>query len=348
MKVYLTGAFEHYETHIGYGNAGNAVFNKLKEMGVDVHRKPLDDDTPYDCDIEISYNYPGWYKFYCDRSYKIGYSAWESTEFLPPSSELAKGNHWHDGGPDYVGVRGCDELWATNNFVKKVYENHGVDKEITVYNHGISPLWVPKKRSYSKEKPFTFLHIGDPASRKDAQMVVDVFTELYGDDERYKLILKCTNLTTTNRFNPITQDTYRNIEVWTQVFSEQQMIHLYNNAHAFVYPSWGEGFGFNSFQAIAMGLPTICTSAWADYKKYITLPIRSQLSNNPWTDVHPGLMYKPDKEELKFAMKYIVSNYDELSERAWKNSVNIHQEYDWDVLTKPIVQKLEKIYKTRL
>jgi glycosyltransferase involved in cell wall biosynthesis len=114
-----------------------------------------------------------------------------------------------------------------------------------------------------------------------------------------------------------------------------------------VYPSWGEGFGFNPLQAMAMGIPTISTHAWAEYANRITLPLESSWSDNPWQIIHPGQMLKPDAAHLEQLMLDVVNDYGKYSDSAFKNSFKIHEEYDWDLVSKPAIGKLKKIQKSR-
>lgn len=339
MKVYLTGSYEWRQTFLGYGVAAHHSYETMKLLGLDVKYRDKDsEEINYDADIEICMNYGNNYTFYCDRSYKIGYSPWESTTF--PADWLK-------------GMSKCDEVWVTSNWVKFWLEKQLPNKEIFVYTHGLDPLWVPKKRT-SRNKPFTFLHIGEPFSRKDGQMVVDTFVKLYGNNSDYLLIMKCSQMNTTYVTDPVTgqrlspSSLYSNILIYESYFDDKQMKTLYNNCDVFLYPSWGEGFGFNPLQAISMGIPVISTSEWAEYKEFITLPISSRYEISPWQEIHPGMMLKPNAKEFELAMRYAVNNYEDLCNRAWKNCFEVHKKFDWDIVTKPAVERLKNIYNSRI
>jgi hypothetical protein len=56
-------------------------------------------------------------------------------------------------------------------------------------------------------------------------------------------------------------------------------------------------------------------------------------------------MYKPSKDSLKEQMLNVVKNYNQLAENTFKNAFKIHEEYDWLEVTKPIVSRLNEIYK---
>ena len=257
MKVSFTGAPEHMDRNVGYGEASVHIFNSLEKLGVECLVKS---SVP---NIGISFNQPDKYSFAKDQ-YKIGYTPWESTEVHP---------NWKVPLANVI-----DEMWTTSQWCADIFRKH-TGKPVFVYEHGIQDDWVPKKRELSPSRPFRFLHVGEPAFRKDGQMVVDAFINLFGDNPNYELILKCSHMNTTRVFDSKTGNVkgspnafYPNIKIIESMLSVEQMNGLYDLVDAFVYPSWGEGFGFNPLQAMAKGIPTICTGGWASYERYITMP----------------------------------------------------------------------------
>jgi glycosyltransferase involved in cell wall biosynthesis len=333
MKVYLSGAFSHRQRLLGHGEAAHHAHETLKKMGVSVKTGGEDLPDDYKADIEIAFTHPECYDFKYLTSYKIGYTAWESTEFKP--------DWWENFDK-------CDEIWTPSNWMLNIFRQKLPHKNVRVWQHGISEEWVPKKRTRNSQKPFTFLSISEPFDRKDAQLIVDTFAELYGDNPNFKLILKCSRMDRTKKTNPNTLQPYSNIEVYTEYFTTEQMKHLYASADVFVYPSWGEGFGLQPLEAMSLGIPTICTTAWADYKKYITIPLSSTYELSPWQEVHPGFMLKPDKKQFKLAMKYAYHSYEELCDKAFKNAFDLHNQFDWEKVTEPAVERLKEIYNSRI
>ena len=330
MKVSFTGAPEWMDRNVGYGEASNHIFNSFKNLGVKCLIRSKE------AGIGISFIQPTEYTF-GTKQYKIGYTPWESTEFLPGWQKVI----------DNV----IDELWTTSEWSAEIFKKH-TNKPVFVYEHGIEDTWIPKKREINKSRPFRFLHIGEPASRKDAQMVVDAFVNVFGKNLNYELILKCSNINTTRIFDPKTGHVkgspdalYPNIKIIESMLSVEQMNGLYDLCDVLVYPSWGEGFGFIPLQAMASGIPTICTEGWAAYSKYITMPLSSMWWPSPWPTTHPGLMLKPNYADLKYFMEDVVKEYDYYSKVAYKNSFLIHKDYSWDKVSKQAVERLKKIQK---
>ena len=328
MKISFTGpAIRNMDRQVGYGEASYHMIKSFKTLGLDVEIEASK------ADIEICFADPGNYIFFDPSSYKIGYSAWESTEM----SQIFKKN-----------VAYCDELWGTSEWISNVYSHLFPNKKIFTYQHGISESWKPKLRK-EPHTPFTFLHIGEPYTRKDAQIVVDAFVELFGSDPNYRLVLKCHKMNTTRVKHPrgfscSPSAAYDNILEITGMLSEEQMLGLYEQTDVFVYPSWGEGFGFQPLQALAMGMPVISVDEWADYRKFITWPVDSKWVLSPWQDKHPGKMVQPNKESLKKQMLVSVETYSKVLPDTFRNAFLIHQEYDWLKVTKPAVARLHEIY----
>lgn len=209
---------------MGYSHASSEAMKALnrKKFACDI----LDPGAP----VGISMGFPSDYRFFKNQ-YKIGYTAWESSEL-------------RDGWLDMMLY--VDELWATSSWTAEVFKKTTGREDVHVYPHGITKDWSPRKR-YRKDI-FRFLHVGEPQSRKNGQVTVDAFIELFGNNPEYQLILKCTNINTTRIFSDDGRilggpdSKYKNIKIITQEFSHNTMVDLYHTASALIYPTTGEGF----------------------------------------------------------------------------------------------------------
>lgn len=328
MEISFTGAPEYMDRTVGYGEASVQIFQALGKLGIDCKVKSKS------ANIGISFIQPNEYTF-GKYQYKIGYTPWESTD-IPKDWEYPLKEH-------------IDELWVTSPWVAEVFK-HKTNKPIFIYEHGIDDTWIPNLKEINSSRPFRFLHIGEPSSRKDAQMVVDAFVNTFGEDPNYELILKCSNLNTTQVSDPKDSKIkgspgsfYNNIKTIESFLSVEQMNGLYNLCDVFVYPSWGEGFGLNPLQAMAMGIPTICTAGWATYERYITMPLNSTWNVSPWPEIHPGLMLKPNYNELKFYMRDVAKNYNKYAQLSYRNAFLIHKDYNWEKVSRPAAERLKQI-----
>jgi glycosyltransferase involved in cell wall biosynthesis len=320
------------EKSLGYGQASYNIYKSLQALGVEVGI-----NLPK-ADIELCFSHPMEHVFNDPDSYKIAYSAWESTDLH---------FHWKKNM-----LRG-DEIWGTSDWVSDVWKILFPTKTIFTYKHGINSDWKPKLRT-SRQKQFTFLHIGEPFSRKDAQLVTDCFIELYGNNSDYRLVMKANGMNTVKVPHPeygylsSPSACYDNIITIDSFLTDEQMVGLYEQCDVFIYPSWGEGWGLQPMQALASGMPVISTDGWADYSKYITWAVKSNWLNSPWQDIHPGMMMKPNKTSLLEAMKNADEQYDSILKDTFKNAFKMHAEYDWLEVTKPAVARLREIYAKRV
>jgi glycosyltransferase involved in cell wall biosynthesis len=336
MKVSFTSAPEHMITLkdevkdlVGYSHASYQIMNAFERFGFTTSIK--DKSAP----LAISMGFPTDYTF-APNQYKIGYTAWESTQLR--DGWLRK-------------MKSCDEIWATSTWTANVFKETLNRENIHVYPHGIDIDWKPIRRK--NKKPFRFLHVGEPQIRKNGQLVVDTFIELFGNNPDYELVLKCSGMNSTRLYENSgsiigsPDSKYKNINILTIPLTHSQMIELYYKTHALIYPTAGEGFGFIPLQALATGMPTISTYQWAEYQKYITIPLEAELGPSIHEELHPGLTYNVDKDFLKKSMIDMVENYEKYQKEAYKNSFHVHMEYDWDRVTEPTAKHLKNIFKSR-
>ncbi len=314
---------------VGFGYAGQNIVKSLQQLG---HRV---DYANAKAQLQLNFTQPHHYKLH-KKQYQIGYTPWESTSMRPDWVER---------------MNLCDEMWATSDWVADVYRNNGITKPIYVYPHGIEDIWKPKKRIITGKK-IKFLHIGEPAARKDGQIVAEVFAEMFGNNPEYQLTIKSHGPHTIRLYNKSGQllrpeDAYNNIKVIEEEYPIDRLVQLYHEHHVLVYPSWGEGFGFIPLQGLATGMPVISTYHWAQYKNYIgPLGLKSKVTNETLPkaigDPHIGKMYKPDRQHLVDQMYDAVNDFKAYSGYYFAQSTRIHKEYNWIELTKNAFKHLEE------
>ncbi|NDC31526.1 MAG: glycosyltransferase family 1 protein [Bacteroidetes bacterium] len=317
MQISFSTLRSNFNTSIGYGYAGQHIINSLRELG---HQTPYQDPK---APVQLNFSQPDHFKLHRNQ-YQISYTPWESTKI--PDRWLLKLNV-------------CDEVWTTSDWCANVFESSGF-KDVKVYPHGIEPAWTPLKRKESDV--IKFLHIGEPAPRKGGQMVVDVFTSLFGNNPKYSLTIKGYKNNTTRIYNNyidkniigLPDQKFNNIKVIIKDLSQEELIKLYHDHDVLVYPTFGEGFGFIPLQALATGMPTISTYDWAHYKKYLgPLKLKSNLKSTEWEYVHPGEVFEPNYQHLVELMKDVANNFNAYSGYYYAQSTKIHEEYNWLQLT---------------
>jgi len=166
-------------------------------------------------------------------------------------------------------------VWATSQWVADVYKSEGVTVPIFVYEHGIDTDWTPRRR-YTDNGVVRFLHVGEPAPRKGGQMAMEAFRDVFGDRKDVRLTIKAWRHSTIRVYDRqksiigLPQDVYPNMKTIYNNLEGPEMVHLFHQHDVLVYPSMGEGFGFIPLQALATGMPTICTEVWAPYRRFLS------------------------------------------------------------------------------
>jgi len=308
-------AFSNFTLHNGFGRAGWGIINALKDMGhtvgFDYHKAP----------VEVTFAQP---EYFTKRKgvHQVLLTPWESTE-LPPK--------WLDK------MHEADEVWATSEWVADVYRKAGVENVTKVYPHGIEKRYSPTLKT-RKNGPLQIINMGTPSNRKGSQEALDAFREAFdGNPKRAVLTIKAYQRSHVRWYdgNGRVRDPKElgNVRVVRNQFELEDLVKFTNQFHANVYPSWGEGFGFIPLETLAQATPTICTHDWAEYKKYIHLPVDSDQVESPWQWEHPGLMYKPRHESLVEQFLRLEDEYNELAGKHFAQSLELHNEYDWRTLT---------------
>lgn len=304
----------------GYGYATERILASLDNLGYEVT------ENDGSADVGFCFNQPQHWKFFGNQ-YKVGLHPWESTLMMP----------------DWPGIMNeCDEVWSPSPLIAEWYRDYNnIVKPLHVYEHGIDSVWSPQPRTVTDK--ITFLHIGGEAYRKGLPETLKAFRAAF-INRKDEVELTCK--LGAQGFN---LDHHGNVRTISGKMPFDELVQLHHDRNVFVYPSWGEGFGFNPFQAMATGMPTIVTGVWAPYERFIdsNLNVSSEFSDSPWPTVHPGKMFKPDQDDLVEKMRYAVDNYDKCHEYAQTQAPLIHKEYNWDVVTSAAFKSLEKRLENR-
>lgn len=331
MRISFTTLPENLTLANGYGYAGFKMVTSLQKLG---HSVPFGDDS---APVEIAFNQPDHQTWSGTKAYRIQYTPWESTALHPG---------WLEGFCE------ADEVWTPSPLIAKWFNEAGVDRDIRVYEHGVDPIWRPRRRRASDK--IRFLHHGEPAPRKGGQMALDAFRAAFGDRDDVHLTFKAHSYSamrvrdSQGSILGLPHIMYDNVSFFNQEFDlETQLIPMYQMHDVMVYPSYGEGFGLIPLQAMATGAITICTEAWAPYSRFLLdgCKLQSVLGDSPWQELHPGKLFHPNFDHLVETYRYVYDNIDKLREQAYANSFRVHKEYDWLKLTecafRHIVKKFE-------
>lgn len=267
--------------------------------------------------------------------YSVGFTYWETNRLKT----------------DWVKfLNESNEVWTVSKFMADVFHDSGVQRPIYDFQLGVNEkLYYPKKRFVKKQ--FTFLSIGSPSSRKNSQMAVDAFIKLFGDNEDFALLYKSNGpadarLAINGGIAPV--KFHPRIKVIDYELPEEEFASIYDQADCLIYPTSGEGWGLIPFQAIAKGLPTICTNATACTEfAEMSVPLDYKWSKYKMSGIYDGAgeWAEPNFDDLCDKMLYVVNNYREVQEKTYKSAQYINKNMTWAMTTKEIADRLWQILK---
>lgn len=308
----------------GYSNAALSTITALQEKEIGVFY------TRPEISFHVNFCQPVYYQF--NSKYNVGYTPWESTR-IPDS--------WK------YNLSKCDEVWATSKFVKKVYQDNGIHHNIQVVPHGISPEYSILDREVTKK--FNFLHIGADSKRKNAQLVVDAFLELFEDNEDYQLVLKYNKFCNADVYldgKIVPAYNHPQIIGIPETFTTEQMIKLYHKCHCLVYPTSGEGFGMIPFEAIATGMPSIVTNltGTAEFAE-LSIPLPAEWGSADYhSHLYSGDMGDwaiPNYDALIDLMSHVTNEYEDFKNYTMRSARILHEFHSWASTADIIIKRFE-------
>jgi glycosyltransferase involved in cell wall biosynthesis len=355
MSIYLGPDWG--DMSVGYGNVCSEIYNRARHLGVvledecDWDRKDhvgvgfdsvgnlvlAKNDSKDFSDVKIVIHLGLFEEFIFenyfngnDCNYFVCFMFWE-TSILPVN--MVRDLNFHD------------EVWTCSDWAKQVFIDSGVTKPIYVFNLGFDPSIFKIKNNFDRgDQPFTYLHIGGDAVRKNAQLVIDSFLKLHDGDMGYRLILKSNGrpLASVGELGQFGCYTHPQIEVIDYRLNHEDMVDLYHSADCFVYPTTGEGWGLSPFTAIACGIPTICTniSACQEYA-FLSVPLDCDFVETNHNGMPAGYAGSPSLEAVCERMLYVENNYKEVVNKTHDGAVFLKENYTFDNAIGKIVDRIK-------
>lgn len=334
---------------VGYGYTPDRLYDQISKSDLPIRRNsnntPLEISgvldgfsigyftQPTDVD-EIIINHSMPEAFIESSLYSIGFTFWE-TNRLP--------DDW---------VKDCnrmDEVWTCSKFMQDVFMSSGVNVPVYEFKLGVDPRYFyPKKRERGYD--FTFLSIGSPSTRKNSQLTVNAFLDLFDGIPNFKLIYKSNGPADARMYKNgmIGRIDHPQIEVIDWEMTVEDLAKVYDRADCLIYPTSGEGWGNIPFQGIAKGIPTICTNATAcEEYAHMSIPLDYEWSDYKMTGLYSGagLWAKPNYDDLCDKMLYVTTEYDKVATKTFHSAEYINKNMTWEMVSKDYVNRLCQILK---
>lgn len=264
------------------------------------------------------------------------YMAWE-TEELP--------------GGHRLGMERADALVVTASFLVDVARRAFPGKPVYLCHLGVdTQMYGWRRRERPVGRPFRFLWVGAPNARKGWELALRAWRAFEGE-RRCELYLKTTMTECVERRGNVVFDS-RNL-------SKEEMAALYQSAHAFVFPSFGEGFGLTMAEAMSTGLPVIYTP-WSSLNdladgcgypvKFVMVPAwatpeggLSTAAERPVAEAVRTRLAQADTGDLARAMVDVFQHYRQAVKRGERGAKRIRERFTWEQTGRRLAAVLREV-----
>lgn len=307
-----------------YGRLACELAGGLSALDIRVNRINLREDelTPITPVLGgLVLGYPTMYKafgYMVNAGPKIAITMFESTriphEWIEPLNQ-------------------CVAVIVPSRWLVDVFRNCGVTVPMHVVPLGVSREFYQTKRR--GHEPLTFIIHADRDQRKGWHRGMFAFNEAFGQNKRYRLILKGRHVQMRPR-NP-------NMEVVSGDLTNTELVALYHRAHVMIFASSGEGFGLPPREFAATGGVSITTN-WggtADDLSQWGLPLPYTLTD-AW-DYKPewhgvmGQWAEPDQEVLVDLLRHVAAHYEAYIDFGIRAAGFVQTHYRWSSFARQVL-----------
>ena len=231
----------------------------------------------------------------------------------------------------------------------------GVDSDLFSFVDRLSPHRRPKTPSKAPKpggRPLRYLWVGAPNARKGGMHVAEAWRAFEGRPH-VELYFKTTlppgeSSEGIRRLGNVIWDTRR--------LPVNELVKLYQDAHVFLFPTAGEGFGLTAAEAMSTGLPCIytpCTAMWdlAPSDRRLGFPIRFAPIKRDWEEpTRPEVnvrvtLANPDTTDLANRMIQVANDYPAAVERGRAASEWIRSQFTWKRTGSILRRIVDEVYE---
>jgi glycosyltransferase involved in cell wall biosynthesis len=277
--------------------------------------------------------------------------------------------------PDYVIRCNCaDELVVPSHWCKKIFEESGVNRPISVVPLGVdTTIYRPDVEpiGFSKNlKPYVFLSVFGWSMRKGYDVLLKAYLEEFTGDDPVTLLISSRYFGSTDdckkqvirndvaRINATVSNPNKpHVVLFGDVLSDEMMPRLFAAADCYVLISRGEGFGLPYAEAGACNLPVIGSrySSQTDFldddNSYLVdvdgfSPAEKELAMVSYFYENAEFPTFGDAavEQTRYFMRRAFEKKDEAETKANNLYERISKEYDWDSCIEKMKRKLTGTY----
>jgi glycosyltransferase involved in cell wall biosynthesis len=259
----------------------------------------------------------------------------------------------------------ADLVITPSRFAAQLLAPH-IDAPLVRVPLGVDPaVFAPPARKRRAEAPFMWLMVGAMNARKGWDSLQDAwhrhFFEANSDDPRAMLYVKTTGRVDMAGLaaQVLGWDVAEehdgviyvgNVVVDMRALAAQDLVTLYHTAHAFAFPSGGEGWGLTLHEALATGLPAVATrwSGHLDFTDETTVryvgwrPLASIATKPDGTEAQVMNSAWVDPDELAAAMVDIMRHYDDALAMGLRAARAVRTKFTWEAAGRTLARALAR------
>lgn len=339
----------------GYGNLQYEIFKSMiKDLNIDL--KPINPGVY----IQDRENSETWYQSWMNGNYEA-----KKIEVYPKCLSI---NYPTQLGSLSIQTSYVMSMWESERLPKFLVDclnNHDIimvpcEHNIDVFkNSGVKiPIFkVPLGNNQEKyhflsrdwnithENPFTFCVIGAINWRKGTDLAMKAFKKVFPSTQKdVRLIVKVSKQYTPPWVISGMRTSDERILLIKESLSDLEMLNLYGASHCYVGCSRGDAWNLLAFQALATGMPSICTTyCGPEEYKDITFPLswdykycNEKVFGEDW-----GWYGEPNFDHLCELMEYAYKNPDVCLKKGIEASNLIKDKYTWTETARKILNVIE-------
>lgn len=304
------------------------------------------DFTPVQNMVNVVLAETNHYYFYDEyQGPKIAYNVWESTR--QPEQFFQR-------------LLAFDQFWAPSEWQRQCTIEQGFDPDRTkVVPEGVDGEIfrpIPLSDHYPREV-FRFLVFGRWDYRKATGEVLQAFVDEFAPDEPVEVIASIDNPFPTPDGLKTTQD--RMAHYGFDKDPRIKIVHFppftkyvkyLQTGHAFVSCARSEGWNLPLIEAIACGIPTICSDYGAQLEfaggisRLVRIKDHQPVPANIFVGQNvPGTWAEPDFNHLRQVMREVYENYDKHIPGALAGSKVVREKFTWEAAARRAFEHLTEL-----
>jgi glycosyltransferase involved in cell wall biosynthesis len=266
---------------------------------------------------------------------RIGFFIWESEHMPRP---------WVDAAADVDMIIAISPFSASR--IEQELRSYGVPTPVQAIPLGVDrrlfhPAFPP--RILDVTRSFRFLYVGGWQIRKGTDILLEAYLGEFSDADDVTLVVQ-----SRGEENPVWTAALPphapHILIVRDSIPEMEMGGVYTACHCLVHPTRLEGFGMTMLEAMACGVPVLCSDVggqrvFADERNAILLPTYEEQYQFPF-DLR-GTAYHVEVAVLRQAMREVFQG--RYGSKRIEEGLRTAEAFSWERCAKQIVECVESL-----